>query len=67
MIPNKNKYLLTLAIAFFTSFLNGQNTFPSCVITAPHSNAYFMQGTNLNMQRVHHIFVQEWGGGRNRI
>ena len=54
----EKKYLVGLAIAFFTLVSNAQNTLPSCVITAPHSNAYFMQGTNVAIR----VYASDLGG-----
>ena len=43
------KNVLLFSIIFYSLFLNGQNTLPSCVITAPHCNAYFQQGTDITI------------------
>ncbi len=58
MKQKKSKYLISLAIAFFTLILNGQNTLPSCVITAPHCNAYFKQGSNMMIR----VYATDFGG-----
>ena len=43
----KIKVILLLFVQFFITEVFAQNTLPSCVITAPHSNAYFMQGSDI--------------------
>jgi len=41
------KSLIALVVIFFGLNSTGQNTPPSCVITYPHCNAYFKQGTDV--------------------
>ena len=43
----QKKIFLLLLIQFFILSLIAQNSLPSCVITSPHCNAYFMQGTDI--------------------
>jgi GH35 family endo-1,4-beta-xylanase len=50
--------LVTLYIALFTLVSNGQNTPPSCVITMPHCNAYFVQGTDVTIR----VYATDLGG-----
>ena len=50
--------LLVLSVLLFSLVLNGQNTPPSCVITAPHSNAYFKQGTDIIIR----VYASDLGG-----
>jgi len=58
MIRKVNRYLIMMAIAFSTLVIKGQNTMPSCVITAPHCNAYFKQGTNVKIM----VYASDLGG-----
>jgi GH35 family endo-1,4-beta-xylanase len=47
------------ALLIFTSLLmKGQNSLPSCVITAPHCNAYFKEGTDITIR----IYATDFGG-----
>jgi GH35 family endo-1,4-beta-xylanase len=50
--------LLALAIVLCTLIANGQNTPPSCVITFPHCNAYFTQGTDVTIR----VYASDMGG-----
>lgn len=52
------KIILLFATIISTFILNGQNTPPSCVITMPHSNAYFKQGTDVNIR----VYASDLGG-----
>jgi GH35 family endo-1,4-beta-xylanase len=53
------KNLLDVLLIIFSSYiLKGQNTPPSCVITMPHSNAYFKQGTDVNIR----VYATDLGG-----
>ena len=52
------KIFLLLAAIIATLILQGQNTPPSCVITMPHSNAYFKQGTDVNIR----VYATDLGG-----
>lgn len=45
-----------LVISFFV--VNGQNTPPSCVITMPHNNAYFKEGTDITIK----VYASDLGG-----
>ncbi len=46
-------------VAIFSSLqANGQNTPPSCVITIPHNNAYFEQGTDITLR----VYASDLGG-----
>lgn len=45
-------------IIFSCLTIEGQNTPPSCVITAPHSNAYFEQGTDIAIR----VYASDLGG-----
>lgn len=40
-------YFLILALIFPVLTSNGQGTPPSCVITTPHSNAYYQEGSDI--------------------
>ncbi|MBK6282731.1 MAG: endo-1,4-beta-xylanase [Draconibacterium sp.] len=52
-------YYLFLLLAFLSPyFSNSQNTLPSCVITFPHCNAYFEQGTDVTIQ----VYASDLGG-----
>lgn len=53
----KKTFLLHLTI-ISTFILHGQNTLPSCVITMPHSNAYFKQGTDVTIR----VYATDLGG-----
>jgi GH35 family endo-1,4-beta-xylanase len=53
----KKIFLLLLTI-ISTLILHAQNTPPSCVITMPHSNAYFKQGTDVNIN----VYATDLGG-----
>ncbi|MBK7095520.1 MAG: endo-1,4-beta-xylanase [Saprospiraceae bacterium] len=47
------------ALLIFTSLImKGQNSLPSCVITAPHCNAYFKEGTDITIR----IYATDFGG-----
>ena len=50
--------LITLIVNFFALNSNGQNTPPSCVVTFPHCNAYFKQGTDINIR----VYATDLGG-----
>ena len=50
MIRVLTKSLIAIVIACFALISKGQNTPPSCVITFPHCNAYFMQGTDVTIR-----------------
>lgn len=52
------KSLSVFLIIFSSYILKGQNTPPSCVITMPHSNAYFKQGTDVNIR----VYATDLGG-----
>lgn len=52
------KTFFILSLIFTTYILNGQNTLPSCVITAPHCNAYFKQGNDINIR----VYSTDLGG-----
>ena len=52
------KTFLLLVTIISSLILNGQNTPPSCVITMPHSNAYFKQGTDVNIR----VYATDLGG-----
>ncbi len=52
------KSMLALSILFSSLLLSGQNTPPSCVITAPHNNAYFMEGRDIAI----HVYASDLGG-----
>ncbi len=57
----KNKFAnySILLMAFLSPFCsNSQNSLPSCVITAPHCNAYFEQGTDVTIQ----VYATDLGG-----
>ncbi|MFH0757899.1 MAG: endo-1,4-beta-xylanase, partial [Bacteroidota bacterium] len=49
---------LVCAILFYSSIAVGQNTPPSCVITAPHNNACFEQGTDIMIR----VYASDLGG-----
>jgi GH35 family endo-1,4-beta-xylanase len=53
----KKTFLLLITI-ISSLILNAQNTPPSCVITMPHSNAYFKQGTDVNIR----VYATDLGG-----
>ena len=52
------KSLLLPVFILSTLIIHAQNTPPSCVITAPHSNAYFEQGTDVNIR----VYASDMGG-----
>ncbi len=52
------KALVAIWVIFPTLILSGQNTPPSCVITAPHCNAYFQQGTDVTIR----VYASDLGG-----
>jgi GH35 family endo-1,4-beta-xylanase len=56
--PMFKKLLLLFLIPCFASGLFAQNTLPSCVITMPHSNAYFQQGTDIHIK----VYATDFGG-----
>jgi GH35 family endo-1,4-beta-xylanase len=51
-------YLLFLMAFLSPFFSNSQNSLPSCVITFPHCNAYFEQGTDVTIQ----VYATDLGG-----
>ncbi len=57
-INKLKKSLLLPVLIFSTLILHGQKTPPSCVITAPHSNAYFEQGTDVTIR----VYASDLGG-----
>jgi len=52
------KSLIVLIVIFNALNSNGQNTPPSCVITMPHCNAYFTQGTDVAIR----VYASDLGG-----
>jgi GH35 family endo-1,4-beta-xylanase len=52
------KLALTLLVVFWTIISNAQNTPPSCVITFPHCNAYFTQGSDVPIR----VYATDLGG-----
>jgi len=55
----KTLKLNLLVLCLLTAVLvRGQNTPPSCVITAPHNNAYFMQGMDITIN----VYASDIGG-----
>ena len=52
----KLSFFTCLLISVFA--LNGQNTPPSCVITMPHNNAYFKEGTDITLK----VYASDLGG-----
>lgn len=50
----------SIFIVLFFSYLNvlGQNTLPSCVITMPHTNAYFKENTEVKIR----VYASDLGG-----
>ena len=52
------KTFFLLLIFISNLILYGQNTPPSCVITMPHSNAYFKQGTDVTIR----VYATDLGG-----
>lgn len=61
LAPMKNllyKFQLILGILLSSLLLSAQNTPPSCVITAPHSNAYFLEGTDITIL----VYASDLGG-----
>ena len=59
-MSTKLNKISVFAIVFFLSTLSlfAQNTPPSCVITMPHCNAYFEQGTDVNIR----VYSTDKGG-----
>ena len=55
------KSILAIGGLFLSLLLSGQNTPPSCVITAPHSNAYFMEGTDITIL----VYASDLGGSQS--
>jgi len=53
-----NKTFLLFLTIISTLIVNGQNTPPSCVITMPHNNAYFKQGTDVTIR----VYATDLGG-----
>ena len=51
-------YLITFILALVAVITTGQNTPPSCVITFPHCNAYFSQGTDVTIR----VYATDLGG-----
>lgn len=54
------KSLLLPVFILSTLIIHAQNTPPSCVITAPHSNAYFEQGTDVTIR----VYASDLGGSQ---
>jgi GH35 family endo-1,4-beta-xylanase len=52
------KLLVFILLQLFVLEAFSQNTLPSCVITAPHSNAYFMQGSDIVIR----VYSTDMGG-----
>ena len=52
------KSLIALVVILFELNSNAQNTPPSCVITFPHCNAYFMHGTDVTIR----VYASDLGG-----
>lgn len=52
------KTFLLLITLISTLILNGQNTPASCVITMPHTNAYYKQGTDVAIR----VYATDLGG-----
>jgi GH35 family endo-1,4-beta-xylanase len=52
------KSLFAILTIFSFFILSGQTTPPSCVITMPHSNAYFKQGTDVTIR----VYATDLGG-----
>jgi GH35 family endo-1,4-beta-xylanase len=52
------KSLLVFVVILSTIVLCGQNTPPSCVVTAPHCNAYFEQGKEVIIR----VYATDMGG-----
>ncbi|MFA6400804.1 MAG: endo-1,4-beta-xylanase [Salinivirgaceae bacterium] len=50
--------LVLIVVMFSFMILKGQNTLPSCVITAPHSNAYFQEDSNITIR----VYSTDLGG-----
>ena len=53
-----SKSMLVCFLVFSSHILFGQNTLPSCVITAPHNNAYFMESSDITI----HVYASDLGG-----
>ncbi len=51
-------YLVFLIVLLSPFYSNSQNSLPSCVITFPHCNAYFEQGTDVTIQ----VYATDLGG-----
>jgi len=49
---------VTLIVIHFALNLLAQNTTPSCVVTFPHCNAYFKDGTDINIR----VYATDLGG-----
>jgi len=56
LIVNKSLIALVVILSGLNSY--GQNTPPSCVITMPHCNAYFEQGTDVTIR----VYATDLGG-----
>jgi hypothetical protein len=54
----QKKIFFILLIQISISSLFAQNSLPSCVITSPHCNAYFMQGTDILIR----VYATDIGG-----
>ncbi len=52
------QFTIAIAVFLFSLVIKGQNTPPSCVITMPHSNAYFKQGTDVTIR----VYSTDLGG-----
>ncbi|MBE0653395.1 MAG: endo-1,4-beta-xylanase, partial [Bacteroidales bacterium] len=52
------KLFMGLIVFFCFSIVNAQNTPPSCVITAPHNNAFFKEGTDIMIR----VYATDIGG-----
>jgi GH35 family endo-1,4-beta-xylanase len=52
----KSVFVLVALLPAFIS--NGQNSLPSCVITTPHCNAYFKQGSDIMIR----VYATDLGG-----
>ena len=53
--------LLTLSVVLSSFLMKGQHTPPSSVITAPHNNAYFMEGTDITIN----VYSTDLGGSHS--
>lgn len=56
IILKKSLFVTVFTLSFLLS--NGQNTLPSSVITEPQNNAYFEQGTDINIR----VYASDLGG-----